>query len=54
VPPVAADYLVTGEIEIVPVVNGKPQPSKKKRLKGEAKVHIDGAEWHDFSLHMIE
>jgi hypothetical protein len=54
VPPVEADYLVTGEIEIAPVVNGKPQTSKKKRLKGEAKVHINGAEWHDFSLHMNE
>jgi hypothetical protein len=52
VPPAPADYLVTGEAEIAPVVNGKPQTSKKKRLKGEAKVHIDGAEWHDFSLHL--
>lgn len=54
VPPAAADYLVTGQAEVAPMVNGKLQTSKKKRLKGEAKVHIDGAEWHDFSLHMNE
>lgn len=52
VPPTPADYLVTGEAEVAPVENGKPQTSKKKRLKGETKVHIDGAEWHDFSLHL--
>lgn len=52
VPPAAADYLVTGEAEVAPVVNGKPQTSKKKRLKGQVTVHIDGAEWHDFSLHL--
>lgn len=54
VPPQPADYLVTGQAEVAPVENGKPQTSKKKRLKGEAKVHIDGAEWHDFSLHLTE
>jgi hypothetical protein len=54
VPPAPADYLVTGEAEIAPLVNGKPQTSKKKRLKGEAKVHIEGTEWHDFSLHLNE
>ena len=52
VPPTPADYLVTGQAEIAPVVHGKPQTSKKKRLKGETKVHIDGSEWHDFSLHL--
>jgi len=54
VPPVEADYLVVGEIEVAPMVNGKPQMSKKKRLKGETTVHINGAEWHDFSLHIID
>jgi hypothetical protein len=54
VPPAPADYLVTGQAEIAPVVNGKPQTSKKKRLRGEAKVHMDGTEWHDFSLHLNE
>jgi hypothetical protein len=52
VPPAPADYLVSGEAEVAAIVNGKPQTSKKKRLKGEAKVHIEGAEWHDFSLHL--
>jgi hypothetical protein len=52
VPTMAADYIVTGEVQIAPIENGKPQTSKKKHLKGETKVHIDGAEWHDFSLHL--
>jgi hypothetical protein len=52
VPPAPADYLVSGEAQVTAIVNGKPQASKKKRLKGEAKVHIDGAEWRDFSLHL--
>jgi hypothetical protein len=52
VPPAPADYLVTGEAEVAAIVNGKPQRSKKQRLKGEARVHIDGAEWRDFSLHL--
>jgi hypothetical protein len=54
VPPVPADYLVTGEVEVAPVENGKPRASKKKRLRGETKVHIDGTEWRDFSLHLSE
>jgi hypothetical protein len=54
VPPAPADYLVTGKAEMAPLVNGKPQTSKKKHLKGEARVHIDGAEWRDFSLHLNE
>lgn len=54
VPPEPADYLVIGEIQVAPLVNGKPQTSKKKRLKGETKVHMSGAEWHDFSLHLNE
>jgi hypothetical protein len=54
VPPAPADYLVTGQAEVAPILNGKPQTSKKKRLKGEARVHIDGAEWRDFSLHLNE
>ena len=53
VPPEPADYQVTGEVQVSPIVNGK-QTSKKKRLKGETKVHMSGAEWHDFSLHLNE
>jgi hypothetical protein len=54
VPPGPGDYVITGEIEIIPVVNGKPQKSQKKRLKGQAKVHLGGEEEQDFSLHMNE
>jgi len=50
-PPGPRDYLVIGEIEI-PVKNGKAQ--KKKHLKGETTVHLEGQERHDFSLHMKE
>jgi hypothetical protein len=54
VPKGPGDYLVNGEVEIIPVENGKPQKSKKKHLKGEAKVHIDDQERRDFSLHLTE
>jgi hypothetical protein len=54
VPPGPGDYVVTGEVEIFPVVDGKPQKSKKKRLTGQAKVHLGGEEQQDFSLHMSE
>jgi hypothetical protein len=54
VPPTPADYLVTGEIELAPVGNTKPHASKKIRLKGDTKVHTEGTEWHDFSLHLSE
>jgi hypothetical protein len=51
-PPGPCDYLVTGEVEITLVENGKAP--KKKHLKGEATVHLDGQERRDFSLHMKE
>lgn len=54
VPKGPGDYLVNGEVEITPVENGKPRKSKKKHLKGEAKVHIDDQERRDFSLHLTE
>lgn len=54
VPPGPGDYVITGEVEIYPVVDGKPQKSKKKRLTGQAKVHLGGEEQQDFSLHMNE
>jgi len=50
-PPGPCDYLVTGDIE-VPIENGKAK--KKKHLKGETTVHLDGQERRDFSLHMKE
>lgn len=52
VPSGPADYVASGVIEVVSIENGKPQKSRKKRLTGEAKIHIAGEEWHDFSLHL--
>lgn len=52
VPPGPGDYVATGTVEVTPVENGKPKKSKKKRLSGEAKVHVAGEEEHDFSLHL--
>jgi hypothetical protein len=54
VPPGPGDYEITGAIDLVPVEEGKPQKSKRKHLKGEAKVHVDDQERRDFSLHLTE
>lgn len=54
VPPGPGDYEVSGAIDLTPVEDGKPQKSKRKHLKGEAKVHIDDQERRDFSLHLTE
>ena len=55
VPPGPADYLVTGDAEYAPIgTDGKPQLSKKKRLKGETKVHLDGDERQDISVHLTD
>jgi hypothetical protein len=54
VPPGPGDYEVSGVIELVPVQDGKPQKSQRKRLKGQAKVHIADQERQDFSLHLRE
>jgi len=51
-PPGPRDYLVKGEVEITPMESGTAQ--KKKRLRGETTVHLDGQERRDFSLHMKE
>ena len=51
-PPGPCDYLVTGEVEIMPIEKGKGQ--KKQRLKGETTVRLEGQERRDFSLHMKE
>ena len=47
VPPGPADYVVTGEAEL-----RYPQTNKKKRLKGEVKVHVEAEEEVDPSLHL--
>jgi len=49
VPPGPGDYVLTGTAEI-----SDPQTNKKKRLKGEAKVHIEDEERQDISLHLSE
>jgi len=55
VPAGTNDYLVHGEAEYAPLGNdGKPQLSKKVRLKGETRVHVDNDERRDISLHLTE
>lgn len=55
VPATAADYLIKGEAEYAPIgKDGKPQMSKKKRLRGEAKVHMEGEIRQDIGLHLTE
>src|ERR1041385_2199631 len=55
VPAGANDYLVRGEAEYAPLGDdGKPQLSKKLRLKGETRVHVDNEERRDISLHLTE
>lgn len=55
VPPGQNDYLVRGEAEYAPIGDdGKPQLSKKVRLKGETRVHVDNEERRDISLHLTE
>ena len=49
VPPGPADYVITGEAEV-----RNPQTNKKKRLKGEVKVHIEAEEEQNPSLHLSE
>jgi hypothetical protein len=34
--------------------DGKPQLSKKVRLKGETRVHVDNEERRDISMHLTE
>jgi hypothetical protein len=55
VPAGTNDYLVHGEAEYAPLGNdGKPQLSKKVRLKGETRVHVDNDERRDIGLHLTE
>jgi hypothetical protein len=55
VPPGPGDYLIRGEAEYAPVgEDGRPQPSKKVRLKGETRVHVGSEERLDISLHLTE
>jgi exonuclease III len=52
VPPGPADYVITGEVELVPAA--KDSGEKKKKLKAEAKVHIQAEERQDIGLHFKE
>ena len=53
--PGPADYTVSGEAEYAQLGgDGKPQTSKKKKLKGETRVHIEGEERQDIGLHLTE
>ncbi len=55
IPPGPGDYLVYGEAQYAPAgPDGNPQKAKAKRLKGEAKVHVDNEERVDISLHLTE
>jgi hypothetical protein len=55
VPAGTNDYLVQGEAEYAPVGDdGKPQLSKKMRLKGGTRVHVDNEERRDISVHLTE
>lgn len=52
VPPGPSDYVISGEVEFAPVVDGVSQ--KKRKLKAETKVHIQAEERQDVSLHFKE
>ena len=55
VPAEASDYLIKGEAEYAPPgADGKPQTKKKKKLKGETRVHIEGEERQDVGIHLAE
>lgn len=49
-----SDYEVVGEADLAPVVDGKPQPSRKKRVRDVRTVHVEKDVVHDISLHMRE
>jgi len=55
VPPGPSDYIIHGEAEYAPLgPDGKPQMSKKKKLSGDTKVHIESQERLDVGLHLTE
>ena len=54
VPPGPADYLITGQAEIVPVQNGVAANKKKQKIKAEKTVHIQAEERQDVGLHLAE
>jgi hypothetical protein len=55
VPPGPGDYTIHGEAEYAPTgEDGEPQLSRKMKLKGEARVHVDNEERRDISVHLTE
>jgi len=54
VPPGPGDYVVHGTAEVMPLEEGVPSTHKKKRLNAEVRVHIEGEERQDISLHLAE
>ncbi len=50
VPP--GDYDVTGEAELAPVAEGKPQLSRKKRVKVSRVVHVEKDVEQDINLRL--
>ena len=53
VPAEASDYLIKGEAEYAPMgSDGKPQTRKRKKLRGETRVHIEGEERQDIGIHL--
>ena len=55
VPTAAADYLITGEAEYTAAgTDGTPDKSKKKKLRGETRVHMEGEIRQDIGLHLAE
>jgi hypothetical protein len=55
VPSDPSDYLIKGEAEYAPLgADGKPQIKKKKKLRAETRVHIEGEERQDIGLHLAE
>jgi hypothetical protein len=55
VPPGPSDYLVHGEATFAPAgLDGKPQVSKSKKLKGDTKIHVENEERLDISVHLTE
>ena len=55
VPPGPSDYVIHGTGEYAPAgPDGNLQLSKKKRLTGETKVHVESQERLDISVHLTE
>lgn len=52
VPPGPGDYVIVGEAELLLPSQDDPHHAKKKRVRAEGKVHLEGEERQDLSLHL--